>query len=313
MTATSHARLDTGGASTTPAARRAPAGRQAAHPLIFAGLVLLVVVATVLFGFGGWEYYRAPLSSRVYLPQHRLLRPSGPVGLTLGIAGTIAMLSTLPYAVRKRWRRLAGLGSLKGWLELHIFFGVMGPILVTLHTSFKFNGLIAAGYWLMMAVWASGFVGRYLYQRIPKSIRGAELSRQEIEAHLQDVRQRMESASMSPALRDTLDALTSSLEASGGSAGWWDLLFGELRVRARLLRLRRQLRGNDVERAHAMATIALAAERIAITRRLVHLQRTRHLFELWHVLHRPLVSALFVIVVLHIGVAVYLGYVGFSS
>ena len=41
----------------------------------------------------------------------RWLRPSGPVGLTLGIAGVIAMLCTLPYALRKRWRRLSQLGT----------------------------------------------------------------------------------------------------------------------------------------------------------------------------------------------------------
>ena len=309
MIATNEMRLDTGDAGVAQPVR--PSHRQATHALVLAALVLCAVAAIVLFVFDGWEYYRTPLASRVYLPQHRLLRPSGPVGLTLGVAGAFAMLSTLPYAVRKRWRRLSGLGSLRGWLEMHIFFGVTGPILITFHTSFKFNGLISAGYWLMMAVWASGFVGRYLYVRIPKSIRGAELSRQDIEAHLNDVRQRMTAASMPPVLRRTLDEFHASVDVHR-SAGWWDLLFGELRVRGRLLRLRRHLRGCEVEREDAATALALAVERIAVTRRLVHLQRTRHLFELWHVFHRPLVSALFVIVALHVGIAVYLGYVGFS-
>lgn len=303
--------LGTEGASSTAEVRRAPAGQQSARALVLAGLVLIAVATIVLFGFGGWDYYRAPLSTRVYMPQHRMLRPSGPVGLTLGIAGVVAMLSTLPYAIRKRWRRLATVGRLNGWLEVHIFFGVIGPVLITLHTSFKFNGLISAGYWLMMAVWASGFIGRYLYVRIPKSIRGAELSRQEIEAHLEELRQRSQSTQMTPAVRHALETFHASVPA--GSAGWWDLFFGELRVRARLLTLRRQLPGGELERAHAAATIALAAERIAVARRLVHLQRTRHLFELWHVFHRPLVVALFVIATVHVGIAVYFGYVGFSS
>ena len=247
MTATNHAGLDTATAGIAPQTQRRSAGRTPSVALVLAGLVVVVVAATVLIGFGGWEYYRTPVSSRVYLPQHRLLRPSGPVGLTLGLAGAFAMLSTLPYAVRKRWRRLAGLGSLRGWLEMHIFFGVTGPILVTLHTSFKFNGLISAAYWLMMAVWVSGFVGRYLYVRIPRSIRGAELSRQEIEVHLSEVGQRIEAASLPAPLRETLAAFHASLEAAGGSAGWWDLFFGELRVRAHLRRLQRQLRGSHVE------------------------------------------------------------------
>ena len=142
-----------------------------------AAAFVTVVAIVVLFGLGGWTYYRAPLATRGYLPEHQWLRPSGTVGLPLGVAGTVAMLSTLPYAVRKRWRLLSRLGSLKSWLDVHIFFGIVGPLLVTLHTSFKFNGLISVGYWLMMTVWASGFVGRYLYVRIPKSIRGIELTR----------------------------------------------------------------------------------------------------------------------------------------
>ena len=144
--------------------------------VMIAGLVAAAVTLTVLTVFGGWEYYRAPLATRGYLPSHAWLRPSGDVGLGLGIAGVAAMIGTLPYAVRKRWRPLARVGTTAGWLEVHIFFGIVGPLLVTLHTSFKFNGLISVGYWLMMTVWASGFVGRYLYVRIPKTIRGVELS-----------------------------------------------------------------------------------------------------------------------------------------
>src|SRR5690349_2191424 len=176
--------LVTSDVRATPQSPSVRATRALGHVLVVALVVLVAVAAVVLFGFGGWEYYRAPLTTRVYMPEHRWLRPSGPVGLALGIGRTIAMLSTLPYAIRKRWRRVAGLGTMKGWLEVHIFFGVVGPVLVTFHTSFKFNGLISVAYWLMMLVWTSGFVGRYLYVRIPKSIRGAELSHDEIEGEL---------------------------------------------------------------------------------------------------------------------------------
>ena len=79
--------------------------RALSHVLVLAFGFLTAVMFVVLFVFGGWEYYRAPLGERGYLPQHQWLRPSGRVGLSLGIAGVVAMLGTLPYAVRKRWKR----------------------------------------------------------------------------------------------------------------------------------------------------------------------------------------------------------------
>jgi hypothetical protein len=277
--------------------------------LTLAGLFCVTVTAVVLLGFGGWEYYRAPLATRGYLPEHAWLRPSGPVGLTLGVAGVLSMLMTLPYAVRKRWRALSRVGSMKQWLEVHIFFGIVGPVLITLHTSFKFNGLISVGYWLMMTVWASGFIGRYLYVRIPKTIRGVELSFTQVEESLRRTQRQIEASPLPAAVEQELQAFDLAVAPPlGRTPGAVDLFFGELRIRARLMLLRRHLRAANVDVEALGAVVALAAERATLARRLAHLERTRHLFELWHVFHRPLVYALFVIVALHVGIALFFGY-----
>lgn len=277
--------------------------------LVMAGGFCTVVAAVLLFGFGGWEYYQAPLGLRGYLPQHKLLRPSGPVGLTLGISGAIAMLCTLPYAVRKRWKRLSTIGTLRGWLETHIFFGVVAPVLVTFHTSFKFNGLVSVAYWLMMLVWISGFVGRYLYVRIPKTIRGAELSRADIEQRLAVLRTRLNLGSLPPSAARELASFEAVVTPAAGRApGLLDLFFGELRVRVRLRLLRRHLAATGADLEAVDQAVTLGSERASLERRLAHLERTKHLFELWHVFHRPLVYGLLVIVALHIGIAVYFGY-----
>jgi hypothetical protein len=264
-----------------------------------------------LVAFNGWEYYWAPLETRGYMPQHALLRPSGSVGLLLGVAGVASMLCTLPYLIRKRVKALAKVGSLRGWLEAHIFFGIVGPVLITFHTSFKFKGLISIAYWLMALVWASGFVGRYLYVRIPKTIRGVEVSRGEVEARLLVVTQGLADAPTE--LAGEFASLDRSLSTANGRVpGLLDLFFGELRARVRLVIARRRLSS----RAHAQMAgqlIALAAERAALSRRLAHLERTRRLFDMWHVFHRPLVAGLFVIAAVHVGVAVFLGYAHFGE
>jgi hypothetical protein len=292
-----------------PAAVSAPWSTTSAlsNVLVLAGVVCAGVAFVVLVWFDGWEYYGAPLESRGYMPQHPLLRPSGPVGLTLGIAGVLAMLSTLPYALRRRWKRLATLGPVSRWLEVHIFFGVVGPVLVTFHTSFKFNGLISVAYWLMVLVWTSGFVGRYLYVRIPKTIRGAEVSRADLEHRLGSLGSRL--ASLPAALAREIDVYQATVApASGRAPGVVDLFFGEFRARVRLGLMRRHLQASGVDVTAVHEAIALASERGALVRRLAHLERARHLFEMWHVFHRPLVFGLFVIVAIHVAVALFFGY-----
>jgi hypothetical protein len=276
------------------------------HVLVVAAAFCTTVALVVLVGFGGWEYYRAPLGSRGYLPQHALLRPSGTIGLALGIAGALSMLGTLPYALRKRWRRLSNLGAVRGWLETHIFFGVVGPVLITFHTSFKFNGLISVAYWLMVLVWTSGFVGRYLYVRIPKTMRGVELSRAEVADHLEAIRVRLALLPAPAAVE--LERFQAAVTPRADRPSWINLFIGELHARLRFAVMRRRLRELGVEVDTLDAMMRLAFERASLSRRLAHLERTRQVFELWHVFHRPLVFGLFAIVAVHVGVALFLGY-----
>jgi hypothetical protein len=304
-------------APTVGAGIERPGGSSAAQPwlsskalstvLVLAAAVCVAVALVLLVGLNGWAYYRAPLATRGYMPQHGLLRPSGSVGLALGIAGVGSMLCTLPYFVRKRWKRLARVGSMRGWLETHIFFGIVGPVLITFHTAFKFNGLISVAYWMMVLVWSSGFVGRYLYLRIPKTIRGAEVSRADVEARLAAVAEQL--AAIPHSCAAELAHLEHALmPARGRAPGALDLFFGELRARVRLALMRRRLRAAGVDLQATQQMVAMATERAALARRLAHLERARHLFELWHLFHRPLVVGLFTIVAVHVGVALFFGY-----
>ena len=91
-------------------------------------------------------------------------------GHTVGIIGSILMLmaETL-YSFRKRSKR-ARWGSMEGWLKFHIFTGLVGPYMVLLHSSWKFHGLAGAATLLTFLIVLSGFVGRYIYTRIPRTL-----------------------------------------------------------------------------------------------------------------------------------------------
>jgi hypothetical protein len=205
----------------------APAAARSMHlVLVVAGVVCLLVALTVFVVFGGWEYYRAPLGTRGYLPSHQVCGPrdgrasAGHRGrrgdaLHAALCGTQAV--DAPQAPRHGAR----------WLEVHIFFGIVGRCWSRC-TSFKFNGLISVAHWLMMRIWASGFVGRYLRPH-PKSI-AARSSRAEVDGQLLDVRTRLSTLPL-----PRRPARDRGVRGDGHAGEWTrasllDLFLGELRV-----------------------------------------------------------------------------------
>jgi hypothetical protein len=106
----------------------------------------------------------------------RAIPPAGAFfGHLLGVLGFILMLLTETlYSFRKR-SHTARWGSMASWLQFHIFTGLVGPYLVLLHTSWKFNGLAGATTLLTVIIVISGFIGRYIYTQIPRTLDGVEI------------------------------------------------------------------------------------------------------------------------------------------
>jgi hypothetical protein len=112
-------------------------------------------------------------------------------GHGLGIFGFLLMLMTETlYSLRKRTRN-ASWGRMSSWLQFHIFTGLVGPYMVLLHTSWKFNGLAGAVTLLTVVIVASGIVGRYIYTRIPRTLDGLEIEGTLSESALRQARQLM--------------------------------------------------------------------------------------------------------------------------
>jgi hypothetical protein len=83
------------------------------------------------------------------------------------------MTETL-YSLRKRSRGVKW-GKMSAWLQSHIFMGIVGPYMVLLHTSWKFNGLAGVTTLLTVTIVFSGFIGRYIFTRIPRTMDGLEI------------------------------------------------------------------------------------------------------------------------------------------
>jgi len=106
----------------------------------------------------------------------RGIPPAGELfGHSLGILGFLLMLMTETlYSLRKRSRTVRW-GKMSIWLQFHIFTGIVGPYMVLLHTSWKFHGLAGVTTLLTIVIVFSGFIGRYIYTRIPRTADGLEV------------------------------------------------------------------------------------------------------------------------------------------
>lgn len=106
----------------------------------------------------------------------REIPPAGELfGHGMGILGFVFMLMTETlYSLRKRSRSVKW-GRMSTWLQLHIFTGIVGPYMVLLHSSWKFNGIAGVTTLLTVIIVVSGFIGRYIFTRIPRTLEGLEM------------------------------------------------------------------------------------------------------------------------------------------
>jgi len=126
---------------------------------IVTGLVVLLLVLAL-----GFYVHRDPRF------------PGSLAGSVLGIAAAALMLIPLAYLVVKRipWLKqcVTWPMSMRSLLAIHIYAGVLGPILGVLHSGHKFNSPLGISLTAMMIVVAlSGFIGRYLMSRVSTDMR----------------------------------------------------------------------------------------------------------------------------------------------
>jgi len=124
--------------------------------------LLAMILITGVYGFVLFLTRRIPPASELF-------------GHGMGIVGFILMLMTETlYSLRKRSRSVKW-GRMSTWLQFHIFTGLVGPYMVLLHTSWKFNGLAGVTTLFTLMIVISGFIGRYIFTRIPRTLDGLEI------------------------------------------------------------------------------------------------------------------------------------------
>lgn len=129
------------------------------EPIIMGGLVVLLL--------GLWLGF----------PLHQSPRFAGSFwGGVFGVSGAALMLEPFVYMLTKRIkplkRRMTQYVSMRTLLTWHFYAGVLGPILVLIHTGHKFESTLGIALTTsVMFVVISGFIGRYLMSRVNREVK----------------------------------------------------------------------------------------------------------------------------------------------
>jgi hypothetical protein len=225
-------------------------------------------------------------------------------GHSIGILGFILMLMTETlYTLRKR-SRSARWGRMSSWLQFHIFTGLVGPYMVLLHTSWKFNGLAGMVMLLTIIIVASGFLGRYIYTSVPRTVDGIEIEANELEHQIRATDSELQNwLANRPELYRALSKRFLSPSISGGNR----LVFGRAfeEWNARLRWWRESVRMDRSARIQAKQLNTLLKRERNLRRELASIALTRRLLGLWHAIHIPVGMALFTAAFIHIIAAIY--------
>jgi len=266
-------------------------------------LYLTLIAAALAFGF-------------VFKDQLQIEAEVG-IGYWLGIAGVACIGVLLFYPVRKRYPKLAFLGSVPSWFHLHMSLGILAPTFILFHAGFRTGSVNAAvALVTMLIVAGSGLFGRALYVRIHRDLKGKKA---EVKAMAQDtalLRQTLcrdfsEVADITDQLEKALHKPRPNVLHAFGYAFSTSARISVAR-RKMLRALARGARRMDSAPGGKVAARRLKRDGALLVctychelRHTAYLTFFERLFALWHIVHMPLFFLMLVAAGIHI-VAVHL-------
>ncbi len=265
-------------------------------------ITLLFTCAVIFALYVGWR-----------LRSEQIITAENGIGYALGIIGGVLMLLLLLYPLRKRIRSLSNIGSVKVLFKIHMLFGILGPLLILFHSSFRLGSLNSSVALIcMLLVAGSGLVGRYLYKRINKGLYGVKIKLSEFELAVINIESQLskldsnmherlstyEEATIKPSsglfssiigffkgqiytrlyFKKEDKILSAAIAKESAANGWSDKLSKNVHKEARKLLSRYFL-------TQRQASVFIVSER---------------LFALWHVLHLPLFFMMIISGVIHV-------------
>jgi hypothetical protein len=288
---------------------------------LFVGYMLATALVVGIFAYG-FNYYTLSAADRPFSAKHALLKPSGSVGVKLGMFGLAMFLVIFLYPLRKKWAWLGKQGSSRHWLDNHVLLGIAAPFVIALHAAFKFRGFAGMAFWIMFAVSVSGIIGRYLYGQIPRSLNAAELSLKEVQDIQAKLGEQLATQRVlgKAEMRDVLNLPSAErVQQMPTVVALVYMMVLDVSRKFKIAALRRhhlssgeqlatlggllKTKHPDLERA-----VKVAAEEAAIAKRVLFLSCSQKVFHLWHVVHKPFSYTFALLAIIHIVLVTMMGY-----
>lgn len=285
----------------------APRARRRRLAPVLAGLGTLLLAGLLL---RGGDYYLKDGIARFDDPRHRLLRPSGGWGHGIGIVASCFIAANFLYPLRKRARRMHRWGPVPRWLTWHVFVGLMGPVVILFHASFRFNNLIASfTYGSLVVVVTTGLIGRTIYSLVPGSggRRAGELADLQSmwESHAAHVTGETGGGERPPWLRQLLAPVVPSRQAS--PLRTLGAVVAGIGRGGRARRAARELsRGLPSEAARALVADVDAMTRLRF--QIEFFAGLKRLLAGWRLGHSILAVFLLIVILVHVAVSLAFGY-----
>lgn len=238
------------------------------------------------------------------------------LGYWLGVVGGSMMLILFSYPLRKHFRFAQNWGRVKWWFLVHMVLGIGGPLLILLHSTFRIGSLNAGvALYSMVIVALSGVVGRFIYARVHRGLRGEQTGFKELQARAKfdqdEVRSRL---AFAPQVEADLKAFEQDeLQAAPGWLTYFRQVFWlpikqwiiyrrcvrDLHPQIRKLAQHGKWSHQDLVRREAMSRKLIRRYLTAVVRVSQYTAYER-LFSLWHVAHIPFVYLLIISAVVHV-------------
>ena len=124
------------------------------------------------------------------LKRLELITPQHGIGYLFGVLGTAFMLILFIYSLKKRISSL-GIGSVKTWFRIHMFFGIIGPLFILFHANLSLGSLNSnVALFSMLVVMFSGLMGRFIYGRIHYGLYGELANLKELKENFDQQKER---------------------------------------------------------------------------------------------------------------------------
>lgn len=246
--------------------------------------------------FGGVVYY----DERYYTPDEGL-------GYWLGVVGGVVMLLAYFYTAFKYVPALRTKAVMKHWLSVHLYFGMIGPFIIVVHSTSNIQSL-NGGIALITTflVFISGVVGRFLYSKTHFGLGGKKAKVKDIQKLLNLAGHKIKSTRLNNFTdsvvinRDTFPRAAWDLVSFGWRSRWlYFKLREDMRVHLKQLAHKERMSPRQVRQKQEQFKLQLR-DYVQMLRKVALFHVYERFFAFWRNAHVPLLYLLLLSAIVHV-------------